>query len=551
MFWGGYNKGMNDMRIRNSPRLIQGFCLMNGEQLRGIIAALGLSFNIYCFLGIQSHYRSRVKRDPYEDELFMLDRIYRNSVKKSNEACPMLESLSTDSEELMTVFGDMIEKFESIGYKTDNPLSFENMLDISGKYLSASLPNFCEPNISIRNTGKENPGLLCLSGGSTFAAEYFASDLRLAVSDAGKEKKIKNGVFIQIARSEKLPLLLWVLKKNGITSFNAGIVEDNIVEYIVSKTESGTVFFSDSLGALSTFGDRDLVICCPNELEGSICRTCTELGLMFRRAGTKADKGKLYFVSPNRTLEIDPLLLRQLSHFENNKIEKVNISKTLISAISDVFFENVTDASLHEDTELLLKEKNHGVISLRSDFGGSPYRSGIEQIICAASALIASGVSREELFCTVDICYPNSIGAEKDKLTALILGIYRAATELCICPVNNHLNISAEVSTPVSRVLALKKAPAEKQGNSSRNWLLFAETDSGELSFENIRKTFSYVSELLSRVPGATARIARKNDSSVPEKVSNAINDVPCAFIINCNAELFAAEGIAVSEIKS
>ena len=538
--------------------IIRGFSNAPTEYAAFIRSDLALSMPIVTLSHLQNHYRILEKRDPSVDELIMLDILFENSRnRKGSNIHYMLAELITKNNEIRATFSDLMAKLSAIEPDRQGPPSFEALHSAAGKYIASAIKSRYTQSAAIADFEKNSSAISAIAKGANEAEDYLAGDKNFTVSDRIEGPRLKTGVYLQIARSDSFEELIKAMRADRSLKFSARIVENNIIEEIIADSESAIIYVPESMAAMATFGEGDLLICCPKKQEAAIAEMITSGGMRFRRAGKKLKHGKIKFACPSFTPELNAALIRNLLSFEQRELVSIDISDEMIKAAPNCKFEMIrTIPKKHRLETIESYDGDRGdiaIISAKSCFETSPYMSGIAQTVCAAASAIAASDSPEDIRLTNCISFPKR--CSPSVLAAHLLGIYRAEIELFFSAMENHLEISPEINKAVSRTLAIAKRSNTRATDSGSLWLVSPDMGTDEISFESIRKTFSYISEFRSK--NIPARICALDCDGIGGfdgfgDISESLQGKNVgigAFLVLTDAELLPANGILTEKI--
>lgn len=358
-------------------------------------------------------------------------------------------------------------------------------------------------------------------------------------------ENIKHGVYIQIEKNENIPLLIENLSQKGI-KYTSRVITDNIIEEILGETDHAEITVPFSLPHLATFGEGDLLILCHEENEQEIVYAGNGLGLRMRRAGKKLKKGCVSFKNPAFEYSLNQIILKNATDAQKADSVKICIPDELINKPGHC--------------ELISKEKVaaeidiDSVSTVSSSSFVSPYKDGIAQVICAAAGSIAEGTPSDEIKMTHLIDCP--LNTDPAALIAHIMGIYRAEAELCIYSSDNKIRIASSNEKSVSCSISVSPQSAKGGFGEGSLWLVSPQNQNNEPCFENIRKTFSYMTELIAS--GHTIRACALDTEGISVEDMFSANGSEAkkeqsanigSFLVLTNAELIPADGIITEKI--
>ena len=538
--------------------LITGFCSAPTDYIEMIRRDLELSVPLSVLSRLQNHYKIYEHRDPTVEELIMLDILATNAQCLAKEKrCFELAELNTNSEDIKAAFGDVLQKLRAVYPERKGPLSFEEILRTAGRYIDCIMPERYTRSIGISNIGKNDPAEAATASGSSDAIGYSAGNLTFAVGTPSEKVNIPKGDYVQVAKADGFTEIIKALRKD-IPELMAKKVKNNIVEEILSDADHAEIYVPYSLPTAASFGKDDLLLLCKEKHTKELCNKISSFGLRYRLAGKKNKKGNLIFSGYNSPIKLHPSLIRSLTQIRRNELVKANISNELANGDPDCSFEMLTLHQWNTDSEPIVGHNGNrndiSITSVKSNITPSPYQSGIAQIICAAASAIAAGSSAENIKLTNVIRFPAS--SDPSILLAHLLGIYRAEIELCTSERESRLEISEGISKPESKTIAVSPKKALAKSETGSLWLVSPELEQENICFENIRRTFSYMTELEAK--GLAARICALDANGIgsDDGVSFDVGASPKAkkknigaFLVLTNAELIGATGITTEKI--
>ncbi|MEE0968232.1 MAG: hypothetical protein U0M06_02525 [Clostridia bacterium] len=482
------------------------------------------------------------------DKIKMLEML-ADRARKRAECAPkyMLSVFSTDSEEISTVFRDFYQKLNELEPMRHGPIPFDTILSLAGKYVSALIQGSYTGDTKLLGSDTAEPHISAYVNGAEWAKKFYLGNDPFAIHGYINNHYIKRGIYIQVEKSESFAELISALRKINNLKFNTSIVENNIVEHLISITDGGSIFAPESFANLMNFGKGDLVICCPSKSENSVVKALMQMNLRFRKAGTISKNGNIKFVSPYGSFSLHHIHLKSIMSSRYGQLVSVDVSKDIAESDPAFIFEDVTPCETVEDEAPITHDCYISAASVKSDPNVSPYKSGMSQIISAATAAIASGERRDSISLSTEIKYRKS--DSPSSLLAHLLGIYRAQIELCASSYNDRIKICEDIDSPISRTCTvIKIRSANAEGKSV--FIVRPECDKNFPEFKNIRKTFSYVEELLQSDRTSSALpLNEKNSELLGADLSSKCSEVG-AFVIYTNAELLPADGVITEKIR-
>ncbi len=466
--------------------VIPPFVSASTEYLLLIAKDLTLKMPIGTLSTIQSHYRHIEKRNIFAEELIMLDILHHNAkCRAMSERTLRLAELITCDEDIKDTFGDITRKLALLSKESRGPVSLKEILDTPSSYLVSVMPERYFDCPEILGFGEDDPKLVAISCSKQPLCEYSTEGKKLVIASKEESKKIKQGVYVQIEKSPLFLDFLSALKDHRI-DFSKKVIKHNVIEEIISDgihCEIAVPFF---LPSLADFGDGDLLILCNEKDENKVAHIGVQMGLRMRRAGRKLKKGNVKFTAPNLTYELRGDFLRRLTTCEITEAVNVNI-KNEKDGLPKCLLETV---ERHCDGD----NNAPAIFSAKSEFC-APYTEGIAQVVAAAASAIATGSPISHIKLKSIVNY--QISEDYSPLVANILGICRAETELCLLSHKAELNIKAGALAE-SRTFAIGKKSNQTPVNGGELWIVSPDHASKKICFESIRRTFAYMTELIS-----------------------------------------------------
>ena len=127
-----------------TPSRIRGFGSYNAQQLEQMKRDLGFEMPLWRLSFCASYYRTHEKRDPFIEELKMLDLLSEDGAPSPMSAAPT--ELLTNCDFVAETYADMMKKRHELRPDAKNPCTFAEALGLAGAYLGragkeVSLPN--------------------------------------------------------------------------------------------------------------------------------------------------------------------------------------------------------------------------------------------------------------------------------------------------------------------------------------------------------------------------------------------------------------------------
>lgn len=508
--------------------VIQSFISAPTEYLMLIAKDLSLKMPIGTLSAIQSHFKFNEKRDIFVEELIMLDILWQNAKCRAiNERNLLLAELSTEDEDIKDTFWDITNKLFRLNRGQKGPIALCDILDTPSKYLISVMPERYFDCPEILGFGKDDPKLAALSEGKLPLCEYSVEGKKFLLAEKKDCKKFKQGVYIQIEKSPLFPDLISVLQ-NHMIDFSSKVIKHNVIEEILEEGVHGEISAPFSLITLADFGEGDLLLLCNEKDESMVAYIGTQMGLRMRRAGRKLKKGNLRFITPSFTYELSGDFLRRLTAMKITEAVNVNVKNE----------ESLLPECVLEKVEKLTEDEigGHSLFSAKSEFR-SPYIDGIAQVVASAASAVAAGSPISHIKLKSIVNYP--ISEDYSPLVANILGICRAETELCLFSHKAELNIEANISAD-SRTLAIGKKTDQIPVDTGELWIVSPDHASKRICFESIRRTFAYMTALLS-----SGNAIRACYADGDERCSDSIG----SFLVLSKIPLAPAEGVLTEKI--
>lgn len=247
------------------------------------------------------------------------------------------------------------------------------------------------------------------------AGEYLSSIFSYNVSaPSGEAEKvnIKDGSYIFISVSpEQAETLLTEMRTDTALKFSAKMIEHNMIEEVASEGPA-EIHLSAPIPAFASFMGG-LLIAVKDKNIGAICALSAEKGYPAYPIGRKLKKGKLSLFSPflPMPISIEPALIRELTNIENREVISVNLAGNKAREFYD-----------------------RGITAVRD-------------------ATLGAREAGENVLIKNTVRFP--IDSAPSDILALILGIYRAQIELCVCDTDSVFEIGDEVSEPEISVMPI------------------------------------------------------------------------------------------------
>ena len=518
--------------------VITGFSVAGTEYLELISEDLCLGMSLQTLSFIQNYYKSMLRRDASVEEIIMLDILICNAeARRDGGVAPSLAEMTTDSDEIRDTFEDMMCKRSALFPTRKGPVALDELMNISGRYMNNIFPERYSAERTVCHVYEEAPAFLSKLDMSRESYEYKAGEMSFALASEPERTVIKDGVYIQIEKNDASEGFIDVLRAEKI-EFSASRVRGSIIEAIMADADRAEITVPYSLPTLASFGDGDMLILCRAEQEQRIVQLGLQHSLRMRHAGRRLKKGGIRFKNPLFEYGFSALFLRTLTapkrSPQGDELLSVCIDRDTLCGKSDCRFDTVSSECERENT---------AIISASSSMS-SPFESGIHQIVCAYAGAVALGASIGDIRLKSVIRYP----ADSDPavLIAHILGMYRAETELCVSSADNELKWSSDLSEPVSRTVAVSdKGFAGGVGEGSL-WIVSPEEKDGEICFENIRRSFAYMTALISE--GHVIRACALDSDGFGE--SEERYSVPIgSFLVLTRAELVPSDGVKTEKV--
>ncbi len=539
---------MNEAFVPTNLISVFDFRRMDMESLK---ESFSLKMPLSSLKAVQRHYISSEKRDVFADELLMLDAMISSSYEKAkNERKYFLREFICEDSEVSEVFKNLCKKLDSMGVSTNESIPFDAAVSLAGKYLKNVLPSDISPLADIKFSEEDDIILSCIADGCTFSEKYSAEGFEFAVcNEKLKEKAPRRGIYFQIQKNDSLKELISSLRqKNGLV-FTADTVKTNIIEHIISDADGGEIYTQGNFSTLASNTPGDLVICCDINSSNEVASTIADAGMRYRIAGKKS-KGKLFTFkySNGESFAADTRFLKNLNRFSNGEAVSAYIPKADASNKTDCCRLNIKSEEIYTDKRFPVFLPELVPLCFESGITSSPYENGMELVTLAAAAYVAENGDRESICFDTSIFYP--VDASHSALFAFILGFFRASLELCAVSSFTKLLVSESCRAPSAKAVALAHGKAKDNCESLKAYLVYPRSDYGKLSYENVRKSFSYICELKRKVPCTFAKAVTDGDCADLCGKFSKEDSCGFAFLVRTSASLSEANGIAVAKIN-
>lgn len=535
---------------------VSGFCGASAEYLELIKNDLGLAMPIYSrdlpcktLSYVRENYRTHERREPDVQEIIMCDILMWNAMPRAKERCLMLAQLSTNSEDIRETFTDAMQKLRAIDPKRTGNVRLDELLSVAGSYIMSVMPERYFEGLDVSRVYEKDGLLAAKAEGSADTRAYRAGEMDFILASKAESISIKEGVYIQVERNDGLCSFIDALREKDI-KFGARVIEHNIIETVIGECDNAEINVPSSLPSLAAFGEGDLLILCCAELEQNIVSVGNAHGLRMRRAGRKLKKGGIIFKSPMFGFSVGADFLRSITDRSMFVTICPELGDDLLEGKAKCRFEMITRKPRNGDfEESHSHEGGREDVSVMSVCGDmtSPFESGIAQAVISAAGAVALGASPRKIRQKNIIRYPAQ--ADPSALVAHILGIYRAETELCLLSRDNVLKVTFDVEKAESRSISVAAKRQTGGFGEGSLWIVSPEEKGGKICFENIRRIFIYMKDLIAS--GHVIRACALDTDGFSGSEGESKKTPVGSFLVLTRAELIPSEGINTERVGS
>lgn len=448
--------------------VVPSFIVTGDETLARICDTLSLSMQPHVLGGIREHYLGFERRIPCADEIIMLDILYSSAEEKRHF---YISELGTNDPDIARTFEDIKEKYYAVFGGDGRPLSLDKLFETAEKYLAGcgiGGKALCEARVGL-------PLDLC---GSYVRDEETGESLSFFAprKDLGKADALYIGVdscagtddFLIRAAKNSAVLKIIPAKK----SFFAAVLDD---------CEHAELFISEDprdLRLLPSYGAGGYIIKCGKNEAGALEALAADLSVPFSVIAAERKSGRLRFRSARTAFTIDGDFLRALG-VRNTSLVRVCAPKR------------------SDKAPIIRRTAGNGVTLFST--GDISFDAGEAVLLRAAADAVASCTLRSvrDAFLSCRISLPVSVSC--DDALSLVLGLYRAETELCIRTQCDAFTVSDAMGEPKISVAVLGGSEPLPSESGERGFVISAAKNDDHTAdgrseyYANIRRLFDYI----------------------------------------------------------
>ena len=459
--------------------VIRDFKNINMAQAENLRARLSLSMSADTLAFCGNYYQTKLKRDPFWDELKMLDML--TAAKKQIGASLALTEFFTNDAFAASTYADLLKKHKELHPESSHPLTLAEVADVANEYLASKQKKKSRSNLHLyledTSDGIFYPDASCVA---TANSPYRLRLLKLSNSAA------KTGdILVLISPTEKdTPnafhrKFVTLLQNNAflqsiknITAVGIGGILTELLDMAEGvhihlpslspddKPIPSTVLCNQFLGC-------QILRIAPKQWN-KISALLESNGLRAISFATVIRKPKFVFARNKQSkFEIDTHFLRSLKSYETVCAKpKKAPARDFLSMLLDLFCNKVltplTPLTPKNTTQLgeVTQIDSYVCAASTATPAGSHYKTALWSILAPTLALCACGVPYSKQALTVALGIPKDLSKDTivSKYLSTVLGLYRAQTELELTStVRTFLQNDKSILTPSIYVWASAK----------------------------------------------------------------------------------------------
>ena len=463
--------------------VIRDFKNMNLSQAENLRARLSLSMSADTLTFCSNYYKTKLKRDPFLDEVKMMDML--TAAKKQVGASLSLTEYFTNDALVATTYADMLKKHKELHLEEGHPLTLAEAANVANEYLT-----FCRkqkkreifhPYIEDAQNGTFYPDASC--------AAVANSPYRLRLLELADDAAVKKDVFVLICPAEEdnkstfhrkvITFLqndkLMQLVKNIATVGNGGILAELLHMangaqiQLTALAIDGTPIAATSL--CNQYSGCQILRIAKKRLK-KVSAILESEGLRTIPFATSIPKPKFVFeYDEDSKFEIETHFLCSLTSYETVCAKpQYKSSRDFLTVLLDLLWNKVVSPLTLESTTQIgevTQIDSHLCVASTATPVDEHYKTAVCSILAPVLSLCASGVPYDEQKLTVALEVPKNLSNDEvvSKYMSTVLGLYRAQMELKLTSQNStFVQNDATASTPSIYVWAIaenaKKIPS-------------------------------------------------------------------------------------------
>ena len=486
--------------------MIRDFGNMSMAQAEALRARFSLSMSPDTLLFCGIHYKERLGRDPFVDELKMLDMLTA-AQRKSGDSQALTEFLTNDAFVAKT-YADMLKMRNKLHPEVYHPITLTDAANVANEYCTTKRKKKSNSNIHPHlENAPYRLHLLQLSDSAPCVGDTLVL-LSPAKQDSQDEFYHKATALLQ--NRELMQFVKTV----------ASIGHGGILPELLTQATGVHIY----LPALAF--DKEPIpatVLCNRFFKCKILRLApqhwSKVSTLLKNSGVRAtpfatvlEKEKFVFARDKQTaFEIETSFLHSLRSYETIRAKLPSESSRMTLSPSLHYVWNKAFPFLTSDNATQIGEvTQNGVgtcVSATATTAGSYYKTAIWSILAPTMALCACGIpySKQELAIALDIPKDLSHDAVAGKCMSTVLGLFRAQTELKLAAKGGTLiDRNKDVSVPSIFVWAAAKN-AKKLPNTftTKGSSIYAVTPKFDFDglpvFSDMRKKLNAIAKLANK----------------------------------------------------
>lgn len=496
--------------------IVTNFASFTPAMLQSMKYDTGLSMSDSQLNQLRNYYRHTLRRDPYLDELYFVDRLIE--LKNTTDA-PITE-LATDSDTLAQTYADLMAKRNAIK-GTSTPPTVAEVQQIASEYLSmvgksAYWGNsamfahdiFAHARLLLNNCKNILSTSYAASGRFSCASVPAAGDLIIIVLPP-RSTDITN------AEQSLQALFESGLAKCGEVIDTKGIIASALqfADGIYIDTAALPVQQPCELSDLCDACHGDILTIVSNNISSEFLARANGIGLEAFVIGS---------LSSDKKLTINNVRTGTIS-FSTQFINGLTSNQKIAARLCESYSIGPHTA---KEAHLAIDAQNSTVMATRRvNTPTSPFFESLYATIQAISDCVAQGADYGQVCLSSNIQFPPYRDYSNQVLESM-LGIYRAQMEFCVTDRDSTSGASITADTLSVNVCALAPLSATKPKDSTTGTLYLLQPpidDSGLPHFDQLRRMWNYVTQLHAQGKIISARAVAP--SGVKDTLSSLIGD--------------------------
>lgn len=545
----------------NYLSVIRNFANIGTEQAEKLRELLSLSMPVEMLKFCGSYYKNQIKRDPYVDEIKMLDMLV--SAREKNGAFSVLTEFFTNDAFVARTYADLVKKRKQLYPNLARPITLREAANLASEYIHRArgtdkIPHFLPSIENVRD---------CISYPDANCVTTSHSALRLRMLPIARTEVTEGDVLILVSSSgndvqavfaRKISALLGDKELMQYVKGVANVGRGGILQELLNMTDGVQV----QLSALSTIGTSvPVTALCDGYMGSKILRVAHQywsvVTTLLAKSGVRAlpfatvkNDTKFVFVRDRKSsFVLDAHFLRTLNRYKPTAARLGNEATLPPDKIAFGGIGGGRCDYLAPETTEQIGEVVHldgtACVAASSTPASTPYKTALWSVLAPIASLCACGVSYDKQLLSIALEIPDDLSDERTvgKCIAGVLGLYRAQTELAL-PTTGRVSIRgiADSIAPTLSVWSLaqskKKMPATFTKSGSFVYAVAPKLDKDGLpDFAALRQLLNQLARFASEGKILSSR------TLVGEAVTDGIRKMSLSHTCVLSDKRVAAEG--------